>query len=48
MLYLGIMFGKNVVVVDKYLKTYSNIVVAISVAVIVFFVVRYFINKKKK
>lgn len=48
LLYLGIMFGKNVVVVDKYLKTYSNIVVAISVAVIVFFVVRYFINKKKK
>jgi membrane protein DedA with SNARE-associated domain len=48
LLYLGIMFGKNVVVVDKYLKTYSNIVVAVSVAVVVFFVVRYFINKKKK
>jgi membrane protein DedA with SNARE-associated domain len=48
LLYLGIMFGKNVGVVDKYLKTYSNIVVAVSVAVVVFFVVRYFINKKKK
>jgi membrane protein DedA with SNARE-associated domain len=48
LLYLGIMFGKNIVVVDKYLKTYSNIVVAVSVAVVVFFVVRYFINKKKK
>lgn len=48
LLYLGIMFGKNVGVVDKYLKTYSNIVVAVSVAIVVFFVVRYFINKKKK
>lgn len=48
LLYMGIMFGKNVGVVDKYLSTYSNIVLAISLAAIIFFTVRYFINKKKK
>lgn len=48
LLYMGIMFGKNVGVVDKYLSTYSNIVIAISLAVIIFFTLRYFINKKKK
>lgn len=48
LLYLGIVFGKNVAIVDTYLGTYSNIVVAVSIALVLFFVGKYFYNKKKK
>lgn len=48
LLYLGITFGKNVATVDSYLGTYSNIVIAITVIVILFFIIKYFLNKKKK
>ena len=48
MLYLGIIFGKNIHVVDYYLDTYSNIVLTTTIVVILFFIVRYFIQKKKK
>ena len=47
MLYLGFVFGDNVQMVDEYLTTYSNIVIAVTVLVILFFIVRLFFRKKK-
>lgn len=46
-LYLGYLFGDNVELVDSYLSTYSNIVIAVTVLVALFFILRYFIKKKK-
>jgi membrane protein DedA with SNARE-associated domain len=46
-LYLGYIFGDNVELVDKYLTTYSNIVIGITVVVALFFIIRYFLRKKK-
>ena len=46
-IYLGFIFGHNVELVDKYLSTYSNIVLAITGLVILIFVVRFFLRKKK-
>lgn len=48
LIYLGIAFGKNVDLIDSYLRTYSNIILAITGIVILFFVVKYFITKRKK
>ncbi len=47
-IYLGILFGNNLPIVDRYLSTYSNIVAAITVLVIALFTIRYFWMKKKK
>jgi membrane protein DedA with SNARE-associated domain len=47
LIYLGIAFGKNVDLVDGYLKNYSNIVLIITGVVILFFVLKYFITKRK-
>ncbi|MBK7498857.1 MAG: hypothetical protein IPI19_07065 [Ignavibacteriales bacterium] len=47
LIYLGIAFGKYVDLIDSYLRTYSNIILAITGIVILFFVVKYFITKKK-
>jgi membrane protein DedA with SNARE-associated domain len=46
-IYLGMLFGENVEVVDRYLETYSNIVIAVTAIVVIFFVVRYFFLRKK-
>lgn len=46
-IYLGFLFGDNVAVVDKYLSTYSNIVIAVTGFIALVFIVRYFINKRK-
>ena len=46
-LYLGIIFGHNVDVVDKYLSTYSNIVIGITIVIVLILLIRYFIKKKK-
>lgn len=46
-IYLGFIFGHNVELVDKYLSTYSNIVLAITGLVILIIVVRFFFRKKK-
>jgi membrane protein DedA with SNARE-associated domain len=46
-LYLGIVFGDNVKVVDDYLSTYSNIVIAVTVVIVLFFIIRNFVRKKK-
>lgn len=47
MLYLGFVFGDNVQMVDEYLTTYSNIVIAITVVAILFFIIRLFFRKRK-
>jgi len=47
LIYLGIAFGNNVDVIDSYIKTYSNIILIITGIVILFFVVKYFITKRK-
>jgi membrane protein DedA with SNARE-associated domain len=47
LLYLGFVFGDNVAAVDEYLNTYSNIVIAVTAVVILFFIVRFFIRKRK-
>ncbi len=47
-LYLGIIFGQNVDKVDYYLSTYSNIALTITAVVILFFVIRYFIMRRKQ
>ncbi len=48
-IYLGIIFGDNVPLIDSYLSTYSNIVIIATVVIALIFVVRYlFLRKKKK
>lgn len=47
LIYLGIAFGKNIDIIDSYLKTYSNIILIITAVIILFFIVRYFIKKRK-
>jgi membrane protein DedA with SNARE-associated domain len=47
MLYLGLVFGDNVAKVDEYLTTYSNIVIAITIIVILFFIIRFIFRKRK-
>ncbi len=46
-IYLGIIFGNNIKIVDKYLSTYSNIVVAITITVVLFFIIKYFVKKSR-
>lgn len=46
-IYLGMLFGENVEIVDRYLDTYSNIVLVATIIVVLFFVVRYFFFRKK-
>lgn len=45
---LGILFGKNVALVDSYLKTYSNIVLVITIAAVVLLISKYFLSKSRK
>ncbi len=47
LIYLGMTFGKNVDVIDGYLSTYSNIILIITGAIILFFVLKNFITKRK-
>lgn len=47
-IYLGVIFGNNLAVVDKYLSTYRNVGIIVTIAIILFFVIRYFIKKKSK
>ncbi len=47
-IYLGILFGRNIAAVDKYLSTYSNIVLGITALIIVIYILRYFLSKRKR
>ncbi len=46
-IFLGIEFGRNVSKVDKLLSTYSNIVLIVIAAVIIFYILRFIFRKKK-
>ena len=46
-LYLGYVFGDNVELIDSYITTYSNIVIAVTVLIVIFLVFRMFLNKRK-
>lgn len=47
LLYLGFIFGDNVALVDKYLTTYQNIVIAVTAVAVLFFIIRIFFRKRK-
>jgi membrane protein DedA with SNARE-associated domain len=47
MLYLGFIFGDNVEKVDQFLTTYSNIGIAITVVVILYFIAMFIFRKRK-
>ena len=46
-IYLGIIFGNNIGVVDHYLSTYSNAAVIATCTVILFLILNYFWKKKR-
>ncbi|MCX7798650.1 MAG: DedA family protein [Melioribacter sp.] len=45
---LGVFLGQNLELIDKYLTTYSDIVLTFTAIVILFFVVRFFMKKKRE
>ncbi len=47
-IYLGIEFGKNISKVDSLLSTYSNIVIIMFALIVVVYILRYFILKRKR
>jgi membrane protein DedA with SNARE-associated domain len=47
LIYLGFVFGDNVALVDKYLTTYQNIVIAVTAVAVLFFIIRIFFRKRK-
>ncbi|MCW8822512.1 MAG: DedA family protein, partial [Ignavibacteriaceae bacterium] len=47
-LFFGITFGDHVKVIDNYISTYSNIVIAVTVVIVSFFIIRNIIQKKKQ
>ncbi len=46
-IYLGIVFGDNIEVIDKYLSTYSNIAWIITGVIVLIFIVRFIMSKRK-
>ncbi len=46
-IYLGYVFGSNVKVVDKYLSTYSNIAIAVTVIIVLIIVTKFVVGKMK-
>jgi len=47
LIYLGSTFGRNIEAIDKGITNYSNVVLLITILIILFFVIRYFIRKRK-
>lgn len=47
-IYLGILFGRNVKYADKIISTYSNIMLIILIVILVVYLARYFILQMKK
>ncbi len=45
-IYLGYIFGNNVSVVDKYLSTYSNIAIGITILLVLFLIIKFIFRKK--
>jgi membrane protein DedA with SNARE-associated domain len=47
-IYLGVIFGRNVKFADNLISTYSNIVLVILILAMIIYISRYFILRKKK
>ncbi len=47
-IYLGIIFGHNIAIVDHYLSSYSNIAVIVTIAVILILIINYFWKRRRK
>jgi membrane protein DedA with SNARE-associated domain len=47
-IYLGIIFGRNIERVDRLLSTYQYYAIIATAVIVIFFVIRYFWKKKKK
>jgi len=47
LIFLGIQLGNNLVLVDKYLSNYSQIIFAITAVIIIIVLVRFWMKKKK-
>ncbi len=45
-IYLGLTVGNNIKIIDKYLTTYSNIIMIVTILAIIIFAVRYFLKRK--
>lgn len=45
---LGVLFGNNIELVDRYLKSYSNIVLAATILIVFLLVLKYFLQKRRK
>jgi membrane protein DedA with SNARE-associated domain len=46
LIWFGILLGKNISLIDYYLKTYSNIILVITAIVVVYFLFRFWRRKK--
>lgn len=46
-IYLGMVLGNNVELIDYYLTTYSQAGMSVTLLVVIIFVIRYFLKKKK-
>ncbi len=46
-IFVGMELGKNVELIDKYLSTYSTIIILLTVAAVLIFAIRYFIKKER-
>jgi membrane protein DedA with SNARE-associated domain len=47
-IYLGVMFGDNVDIVDRYLSTYSEIAILVTITAVIIFTAVYFIRKRSR
>jgi len=45
-IYCGIIFGKNIHLVDKYLSTYSHAIITLAIIIALIFIIRFFVKKK--
>lgn len=48
LIWFGILLGRNISLIDYYLKTYSNVVLIISAIVAIYFLIRYWKRKRSK
>ncbi|MBK7104152.1 MAG: DedA family protein [Ignavibacteriae bacterium] len=46
-IYLGMTLGNNIQQIDYYLQTYSNIGLGITILVVIYFTIKYFLKKRK-
>lgn len=46
--YLGVILGNNIQLIDKYMTTYSNVVLTVTVVVLSILTIRFFMLKRKK